>query len=268
LTRTVPRAGPTASPTAGLHARKARALRALGLADEAADEWSEQVRDRTEDRTILAEACDAFLGLQRYDKAIWLTGRILRPLFVQEGQPPIHDYWRCAYPTGFAEPVLQQAGLRGLEPPLVWAVIREESAFAPRAVSYAGARGLMQLMLDTAVQTAREHRLPVPTAAALERPETNIQLGTAHLADLIREQGRLSLALAAYNAGKPAVLRWLARYGFADEVEFIEEIPYTETRNYVKRVLSNYERYRTLYATAPAESLAPRARPTQPDSGE
>ena len=61
------------------------------------------------------------------------------------------------------------------------------------------------------------------------------------------------MALASYNAGKQAVQRWLQRFGFADEIEFVEDIPYTETRNYVKRVLANYERYRSLYGTSKAE---------------
>ncbi|HYL82045.1 MAG TPA: tetratricopeptide repeat protein, partial [Candidatus Acidoferrum sp.] len=82
-----------------LHLKRAQALRSLGLSDEAADEYSEQVRVHPEDRAGVAETCRAFLDLQRYDKAVWLSGRILRPLFIQEnGQPPIREYWQCLYP--------------------------------------------------------------------------------------------------------------------------------------------------------------------------
>jgi soluble lytic murein transglycosylase len=247
---------PTASGVNGLHARKARALRSLGLTDDAVEEWSEQVRSRPEERAGLAEACAVFLDLGRYDKAVWVGNRILRPLFVQaDGQPPIPGFWQCAYPLGHIELVRQYTSQRGVDPYLVLALIREESAFAPHAVSRTGARGLMQLMPQTADRTAREHRLPLVTPDALEVPDVNIPLGVNHLADLLREfGGNLSLSLASYNAGKQPVQRWLQRFGFADEVEFVEEIPFSETRNYVKRVLGNYERYSSLYGTSRAET--------------
>jgi soluble lytic murein transglycosylase len=156
--------------------------------------------------------------------------------------------------------VRQNAAARALDPYLVLALIREESAFAPQAVSRTGARGLMQLMQQTADLTAREHKLPPVTAVGLETPERNIEIGVAHLADLVRDfGGNLTLTLAAYNAGKQAVQRWVQRYGFADEVEFVEDIPYTETRNYVKRVLGNYDRYQTLYGAPRAEKGQARA---------
>jgi soluble lytic murein transglycosylase len=142
----------------------------------------------------------------------------------------------------------------------VLGLIREESAFAPRAVSRTGARGLMQLMPQTADLTARENRLPPVAPAALETPEVNIRIGVHHLADLFREfGGNLSLTLASYNAGKQSVQRWVQRFGVADEVEFVEDIPYAETRGYVKRVLGSYERYRTLYAAKQTENREPRA---------
>jgi soluble lytic murein transglycosylase len=255
-----PRTAQTAA-VSGLHAQKALALRGLGLTDETVEEWSEQVRSHPEDRTGLADACDAFLDLARYDKAIWMSGRVLRPLYVQKnGQLPIQGYWQCLYPLGYLDLVRQYAQQRGTDPYLVLALIREESAFAPRAVSNAGARGLMQLLPQTADLVARENNLPPVAPAALDTPEANIRLGAIHLADLLRDNnGNLVLALASYNAGKQAVQRWLQRFGFADEIEFVEDIPYTETRNYVKRVLANYERYRSLYGSQRAASPEPRA---------
>jgi soluble lytic murein transglycosylase len=116
----------------------------------------------------------------------------------------------------------------------------------------------MQLMPQTAERTARGARLPFEGPDALERPEVNIRIGTLHLAELLRElEGRPSLALAAYNAGKPPLSRWLQRYGFRDEEEFIEDIPYSETRNYVKRVLGSHERYAAVYGAEGAERGAP-----------
>ena len=240
------------SAALGLHAKKGRALAGLGLSDESAEEWSEQVRQHPEDRGGLAEACRSFLDVGRYDRAVWLGNRILRPLYVQDdGQLPIPGFWECAFPLGHLDLVRQFAATRNLDPYLVLALIREESAFAPRATSSAGARGLMQLMPAVAEKVVRDNRLPALGPGALEVPAVNIQLGVLYLADALRDQnGNLALALAEYNAGSAAVQRWVQRYGFSDEEQFIEDIPYTETRNYVKRVLANYERYRTVYGTA------------------
>ena len=253
-----PVAGSGGAPPKGadtIRTKKGRALRALGLEDEAVDEYSEQVRTHPEDRNGLAEACRAFLDIERYDKAVWLAGQILRPIFVQEnGRPPIRDFWHCLYPRGHWSLIAEQAAQHGLDPFLVTALVREESAFASRAVSSAGARGLMQLMPQTGEQVARQYHVAFPGAASLERPDVNIRLGTIHLADLIQENGgALSLALAGYNAGQQQVRRWRDRYGFTDEEMFTEDIPYAETRNYVKRVLGSYQRYATLYGVKRAD---------------
>jgi soluble lytic murein transglycosylase len=250
-----------------LRARKARALRAIGLDEDGVEEYSEQIRTRPEDRETLAEACRAFLEVGRYEKALWLAAQILRPLYAQEnGKPPVPEFWQCLYPRGYWLIVREDAAQRGLDPYLVTALIREESSFAPRAVSRAGARGLMQLMPQTAEQVAR-YSNPGLWPASLDLPEVNIRLGTIYLAELIRGNGGVvSLALAAYNGGQQQVQRWRDRYGFADEEEFTEDIPFTETRSYVKRVLGSYQRYSTLYGTMRAESREPRAESQVPSA--
>jgi soluble lytic murein transglycosylase len=244
-----------------LRLRKARALQKLGLDEEAAEEYSEQVRTHPEDRGGLAETCRAFLNLERYDKAVWLAGQILRPMYVQQsGQPPIPEFWQCLYPRGHWPLVREQATQQGLDPFLVTALIREESAFSPRTVSRAGARGLMQMMPQTAELVARQHNVAPGAATPLEAPEVNVRLGTFHLADLIQENGgNFTLALAAYNAGQQYVRRWQERFGFTDEEEFTEDIPYLETRNYVKKVLGSYQRYSTLYPEKRVENREPGA---------
>jgi len=262
--RAVPQRGaPTSEPLVvggaqGLHAQKARALRALGLTAEATEEWSEQVRSHPADLVGLEEACNGFLDLGRYDRSAWLGTRILGPLFVQTGgKPPISGFWKCAYPLGHIDLVRLYARPRAVDPYLVLALIRQESAFALHDTSPTGARGLMQLMPETADLTARDHGLPPVVAGDLDAPDVNIQLGVYHLSDLLRDfGGNLTLSLAAYNAGRQPVLRWLERFGFADEVEFVEDIPFTETRTYVKLILANYERYTSLYAAPPAKGPA------------
>jgi soluble lytic murein transglycosylase len=121
----------------------------------------------------------------------------------------------------------------------VAAVVREESSYYPRAVSRAGARGLMQLMPATA-------RLLAPEGD-LDDPAFNIDLGTRFLAGLMREFGDVRLALAAYNAGPKRVRQWwTARRG--DDIEaFVEQIPYDETRLYVKKIVLAWDEYRRIY---------------------
>ncbi|MFB3816652.1 MAG: transglycosylase SLT domain-containing protein [Candidatus Methylomirabilales bacterium] len=259
VSRALPTAVARAAKTSGerLHAEKARALAALGLAEEAAEEYREQTSSVPEDRAMLSEACRAFLGLERYDRAVWLGKRLLVPLFAQDkGKLPVPEFWRCLYPLGHWPEVVQAGRLQGLDPLLVTALIREESTFVPRAVSRAGARGLMQVMPHTADRLAREERLP-HGAGALDLPEANIQFGTLHLAELLKAHGgNLALVLASYNAGKHHVERWLARFGFADEEAFVEDIPYSETRNYVKRVLGTYLRYQEIYPELRAAQAA------------
>lgn len=156
--------------------------------------------------------------------------------------------WRIAYPPAFRTDVDKWALPAGVPPALLLALMREESALDPRAVSPAGAVGLTQLMLPTARDMARQLKLPRPTKEDLKRPPLNIRFGARYLGQLIRRfDGSGPLALAAYNAGGGAVSRWLVERRDLDVDEFVEEIPFDETRGYVKRVLRSYAAYRLLY---------------------
>ncbi len=133
---------------------------------------------------------------------------------------------------------------------LVYAVVRQESAFDVRAISRAGARGLMQLMPRTAFRVARRLRVPYSRRRLTRDPHYNLRLGQAYLTDILEDyDGSLILALAGYNAGPLRVERWLRRYGdpgpnIYAAIDWIESIPFTETRNYVQRVLENLIVYR------------------------
>ncbi len=155
--------------------------------------------------------------------------------------------WQTLYPRADWDAITQASARVGVDPYLVAGVIREESRFDPQAVSPAGAYGLMQLIPGTARSAARNLGMPAPDLRALVDPATNIALGTDVLAAESRRFGRVDLALAAYNAGPGAVQKWLAQRGGMDADAFIEEIPYTETRNYVKTVLQSAAMYRWLY---------------------
>jgi soluble lytic murein transglycosylase len=153
--------------------------------------------------------------------------------------------------------VAPAASRRGIDPLLILAVIRQESGFDQDAVSPAGAYGLMQLVPSTAADVAAELGMPPPDRWALHRVPLNVALGTTLVSKLLRDyDGSEIRALAAYNAGEPAVAKWDTRSRSRPDDEFVELISYAETRRYVKKVLGNYLRYRQLYApTASAMSL-------------
>ena len=155
--------------------------------------------------------------------------------------------WQALYPQAFWEAITGAATRTGVDPYLIAGLIREESRFEPKAVSGASAYGLMQLVPVTARSAARHAGLPSPATSGLTDPQTNIMLGTVVLQELLQRYNRVDLALAAYNAGPDIVRSWQARRGGFDPDAFVEEIPYAETRGYVKAVLQSAAMYRWLY---------------------
>ncbi len=145
------------------------------------------------------------------------------------------------YPQPYRKLVASQA--RGQDPLLITALMRQESSFNPRARSRAGARGLMQLMPST----VRE--FSISAVRKLEKPETNIRYGARYFRGLMeRFDGKIGLALAAYNAGYGKVARWMKRYPTTDLALFLDLIPYTETREYVSIIARNHFWYRWMEA--------------------
>ena len=135
-------------------------------------------------------------------------------------------------------------------PEIILGLSRQESEFNPRAFSHAGARGMMQLIPSTAQITARKEGLPYMRSALLDDPVYNMTLGSAHLSHLLdRFDGSLIMTFAAYNAGAHRADRWAEEYGDprtgeVDPLDWVEMIPFSETRNYVQRVLENVQVYR------------------------
>jgi soluble lytic murein transglycosylase len=154
---------------------------------------------------------------------------------------------RAAYPVVHGDALLEESRRHGLDPALVAGLIRQESSFNPRAVSVAGARGLMQLMPDVGAAIARSRNFPIWNQALLLDPDVSLELGTAHLATSLKRGTPPARALAAYNAGGSRLSRWLRRPGADDPELFAEWIPYTETRDYVRIVQRNANVYRALY---------------------
>uniref|UniRef100_UPI00107FD5AB lytic transglycosylase domain-containing protein n=1 Tax=Crenalkalicoccus roseus TaxID=1485588 RepID=UPI00107FD5AB len=173
----------------------------------------------------------------RPDHAVWVVRRA-----GAAGLVAVAEGWPAPYPVP----------AEVLEPALINAITRQESNFDPEAVSPANARGLMQLLPATAQQVARQLRLRHQTAMLTTDAAHNMRLGATYLASLIeRFGGALPLAIAAYNAGPARVAQWLATYGDprAGEtamLDWMEHIPFSETRNYVQRVIENIAIYRAL----------------------
>ena len=123
-----------------------------------------------------------------------------------------------------------------LPPELIYSVMRQESLYRTDAISSAGARGLLQMVPDTARRTARAFKRPRPTPDDLFDPNVGVVLGSAHLRELVdRFGGQTIVALAAYNAGPNAAARWIPQQPVEADV-WIENIPYNETRTYVQRI--------------------------------
>ena len=155
---------------------------------------------------------------------------------------------RIIYPFPFRHIVVAEAEERGVDPFLAAALIRQESMFNPRALSPAGAIGLMQIMPATGATLARGSGVRRFDPDMLRRGEFNVHLGMRYLAEQLAEyQGRLPLVLSAYNAGPTRVERWRAFPEFDHDERFMERIPFTETRDYVKIVQQNARMYRALY---------------------
>ncbi len=154
-------------------------------------------------------------------------------------------FWQAAYPRAFRDMVV--ASKSGTPELFVYAIMRKESTFLPHALSGSDARGLLQLIPNTGLEVAKHLGEPF-FADELFDPETNIRLGTAYLAGLLRRfSDQLALAAGAYNAGSRAMMRWCDQWGTRPLDEFVELVTYDQAREYIKRVLAIQARYSYLY---------------------
>ena len=166
------------------------------------------------------------------------------------------EKWHVAYPNPFEEIVTRWSALRGIEPAMVWGIMREESGFNPRVESWANARGLIQLMEATAAGQAKKDGLLVFDKEALFDPEINVRLGTSYIKELGGAFGHHpALMIAGYNGGAGNVNRWLREFGQKPLDLFVEDIPYGQTRDYTKRVLTSFWAYSWLIQNCRAPLL-------------
>jgi soluble lytic murein transglycosylase len=183
----------------------------------------------------------AFLSNGQASRAIRIAQKL-----IDAGQRDTRVF-RLLFPVVDRDELSRAAAARSLDPALVAGLIRQESSFTPRAISIAGARGLMQMMPAVGEEIARSLNFPLWHSALLFDADANLQLGTAHLAAYMKQYGPLPRVLAAYNAGGSRVNRWSTKGGVDDPEVFIERIPFVETRDYVRIVQRNAQFYRLIY---------------------
>jgi len=157
-------------------------------------------------------------------------------------------YWEILFPRPYWTDLQREAMANSLNPYLVASLIRQESEFNPGAVSHANAYGLMQLLPQVGKGEARAAHIRHFSIASLLEPTVNIQLGTHYFREMVTQyNGQVEYALAAYNAGSNRVDDWLHSGHYRDVPEFVESIPFTETREYVQAIVRNAKVYQRLY---------------------
>ncbi|WP_041792477.1 transglycosylase SLT domain-containing protein [Stigmatella aurantiaca] len=162
--------------------------------------------------------------------------------------PQTRSVWEIAYPNAFRELIEKHTRAAGVEPDLLQALMREESALDPKALSWAGALGLTQLMPYTAKGVAQQLKIKNFRVEALLDPDLNIRLGAHYLGELVKKfDGHTPFAVGSYNAGSGAVNRWRSERPGMPLDAWVEEVPIAETRGYIKRVLRSYNTYQLLY---------------------
>jgi soluble lytic murein transglycosylase len=152
------------------------------------------------------------------------------------------------FPLSYWDAIKKYAAFYNVDPYVSAALIAQESTFVPDIRSYANAWGLTQLLPSTARQYAKVLKLRY-TPKLLTDPDANLRMGMAYFSDKIKEFGSVHLALASYNAGERPVHRWMTERPGVPDDEFIDDIPYPQTNNYVKKILGTAEDYRRLYGS-------------------
>ncbi|WNG36362.1 transglycosylase SLT domain-containing protein [Archangium violaceum] len=219
------------------------ALSEAGLFSDAAEEvQSRTARIRNQEQALTF--AHALLRLGEYGHAHAVAAR---HLWGRAFGARVPEALAAFYPRAFASAVESEASRYKVSPFLVWAIMRRESAFRPEVASAADARGLMQVIPPTARAIAKKLEEPEPAPAELFSPSLSIRYGAWYLSQLMKRFSHPALAAAAYNAGPDAAVKWVKQKGSLPLDLFVEEIPFRETRGYVKQVLADLYLYQSFY---------------------
>ena len=233
-----------------------RALLDIGRWDDALNELKWAQRNGSDSPAVQATVAFVYrqqglaaTGREQFNllRGSITTMRRAYPQFMAAGGELLpREVLTLIFPVSYWDLIQKHAAATSLDPYLVAALVAQESTFVPDVKSSANAVGLMQLIPSTARAYARRLGLRYSTKLMTD-PEANVRMGTTYLSDKMKEFGDLHLALASYNAGERAVRRWMSERPNVPPDEFIDDIPYPETQNYVKRILGTTEDYRRLY---------------------
>ncbi len=231
---------------------KDRLERALQLIQVGQFMWAKnelyEIEKRTRKRAHREKLIKAYESILSYNRSSYIAQIHFSKERHSQGLKEAEEMWKSAYPRAFQQEVKHFSQQFGIEKEFIWGLMRAESRYKQDISSPVGARGLMQLMPHTAAQVSRLLGDESFDPALLVLPEVNIRLGTRYLQRLAKKfKGQLPLMAAGYNAGPHRVESWLATFGHLEMDEFIEHIPFVETRKYVKKVTRNYGVYRALY---------------------
>jgi soluble lytic murein transglycosylase len=235
-------------PEDNLRVEKARLLENGGLLDFAVRELK-GAADNPTAAWVPAEIARMYEDAGRYDIAVETLKRAVPNYFAVDLPALPRSYWEALFPKPYWPDLKKYSSANGLDPYLVASLIRQESEFNPAAVSNKNACGLMQLLPRVGKGMAKQLKLKHFSVTQLFNPAINMQLGTRYFRAMVDQFGGFEYALAAYNAGDDRVKDWQAAGKYRDVQEFVESIPFTETREYVQAIMRNANVYKQLYGT-------------------
>jgi soluble lytic murein transglycosylase len=234
------------TPTGNLRAQKAQLLANAALYDFAIKEL--QAATTGLPPWLAKSQADVYGEQGSYIRAIVTMKRAFPGYFAVEIDQVPRPVWEALFPRAYWDDLKRHSAEHQLDPYLVASLIRQESEFNPAAVSPANAMGLMQLLPSVGKHLAKEAKLRRFSTDDLLTPGINLQLGTRYFKRTVDHyDGQVEYALAAYNAGENRVEEWRSRGKYRDIEEFVESIPFTETREYVQAILRNAVFYKLLY---------------------
>jgi soluble lytic murein transglycosylase len=232
-----------------------RALLGLDLYDQALDELHYAQKAWGDSPAIQATIGWIFYRRGELRTGINVMKRAYPQYMAAGGEKLPGELLKVLFPINYWPLIKRYSNEHQLDPYVVAALIAQESTFTADVKSAANAYGLMQLLPSTGRQYARILHLPKFSLGMLTTAEANIKMGTAYFADLVRQFGGLHFALATYNAGPSRIAKWIAAKPGLERDEFIDDIPFPETQNYVKRILGTAEDYRRLYGESGGDEV-------------
>lgn len=236
-------------PADNLRVKKAQLLANAALFDFAEKEL--QAAATGSPSWQAASEAQLYADAGSYNMTIETLKRAIPGYFAAELNQLPHPIWQGLFPRPFWDDLKKDAQLNQLDPYLVASLIRQESEFNPGALSHANAMGLMQLLPHVGRGMAKEEKIKHFSTNELFVPNINLQLGTRYFKHMVDHyHGQVEYALAAYNAGEDRVDDWRSSGNFKDVEEFVESIPFTETREYVQAIMRNAVLYRLLYSSS------------------